>query len=273
MDLRFERKAKMMRRRRALRVAVTVISILLALVIAGVWIIIEYHANEEPAQTDASQPMIEKPEFGEQDVIRLLLILTDVDHERFALVTADPAGTAVRVTAFAPDAPLENGATPRAVYRKSGAAAVAASIAARLQLPSVHYFAMSGQSAVNWFNYLEKGIEITLPQAVHADDSDGVLLRLEAGEQNLTATQTVGLLRYDGWNDPAAGTTVCADIVVSMINRYFRSGRDLSGDFAALCNMTQTDLRIGDFSAARERLEYLAAQNTGMLCSCAPAVC
>ena len=239
--------------------ALAVAVLLLAIALLAGWIVVSYHmdkAKMTPSSTDSGPSVVDS--YTRADTVNLLVMLTDRGQERFTLIQAAPATPALRVMAVPETMDVGDGQTLAQRYRKSGAAAATAAVAETLELPVAHYMALTGENTEKWFNYLENGIPVTLPEAVNTTDENGSILRLNAGEHTVTATQAVGLLRYTGWRDAENNRCFHAQIIAVMLQRYYTPQRRFAADFARLSNLCKTDLRIGDFQDAQAKLEYLA---------------
>lgn len=263
MPLEFRRRRFRMPGKKG-QIILAVVLLLLAAAVTAAWIVVSYQMDKAKQTASADMPDASSEPvtavYTPQDAATVLLMLTDTGHERFTLVQADPAGSALRVAAVPELLAVGEDTTLVGVYRKSGAAAAVEAVQTALELPVRHYIAMTAEQAEEWLNYLENGVAVTLPEAVSFTDDRGIVLRLEAGERNLTATQAVALLRYTGWSDPQTDRLFHAQIVTAMLQRYFTPERRLGTDFAALSNTCRTSLRISDFNLYREKLVYLAGQ-------------
>ncbi len=243
-----------------------VLASILLLIAAGFvvfWVAVRLHQPTAPTESSSDSSSDPSAVHADPDwePTYLLLLLTDEEAPHTVLLRSDPLHASLQATPL-PAAALIDGSTRLdTLYRKEGAAAVTAAVAAALDIPLQHYMALRYDEAESWLNYLENGLTLTLPEPVRSG-----ALWLEAGERSLTATQSVNLLRYTGWNTAGQAETIAADAVTAMLNQYFRATRYLEGDFSALSNLCKTDLRISDFTADKARLTYLTAQNQGALC-------
>lgn len=245
-----------------------VLALLAALVAVAAWIVIRYHEQDPLARETDTSPASDASDNGFTDADRteLMVVIPDAGEERFVLLQSDPAAGAAVSIPIAGDLDLGDGQTPVSLYRKSGILRTVEGITSATAYAPRHYVVLTAANAEKWINHLEGGIPYALPEDVDFTDPTGAIVRLSAGEHNLTATQAVSLLRYTGWHDPATGERLCADLVAAMLNRYLKSGRDLEDDFTVLSNLAKTDLRIGDFRQRRAALTHIAAINTGTLC-------
>lgn len=243
-----------------------VLASILLLIAAGFvvfWVAVRLHQPTAPAESSSvssADPSAVQADPAWEPTY-LLILLTDEEAPRAVLLRSDPLHSSLQATPLSPAAWVSDSSQLDALYRKEGAAAVTAAVAAALDIPLGHYVALRYDEVESWLNYLENGLTLTLPEPVQSG-----ALRLEAGERSLTATQSVNLLRYTGWSTAGQTQTVAADAVTAMLNQYFRAIRYLEGDFSALSNLCKTDLRISDFTADKARLTYLTAQNQGSLC-------
>ena len=225
----------------------------------------EQSRNPEPDESTSSAPPA--AEYTAEDAGNLLIIVRDDSAEHYVLVQADPAEKEMVSVPLPGGLTADGKGSLSATLAKSGPAKATALVETALELPVSHYIQMTGNQVESFLNYLENGVTLTLPQAVEFTDENGAKLQLKAGEHTLNATQAVSLLRYTDWKNKADSQRVAADLVCALLNDYVYEGRYFSGDFATLANLSQTDLRIGDFSAWKEILDYLAANNNGSLCS------
>ena len=268
MPLRFQRKRPFYTKN-APQLALAIVLLLAALAVTVAWVAVSFRDErpENPAESSSpvSDPAAET--YSDADTARLMLILTDHGRERFFLLTAEPVNARVRVSAVPGDTrePTETdkkGQTVTALLRQFGPARATRAAADALGLDIPHYIAMTGDQAESFLNYLEEGPVFTVPERVAFTDINGAVIRLKAGEHHLTATQTVGLLRYKQWSDPALYDRVGTALLTATLNAHWRTDRSLKADFVQISNGAATDLRIGDFTLWRPVAAYLARQNT-----------
>ncbi len=238
-------------------------ALLLAMVLAFCWMLIRHKMDEarNPVSSDdassATQPVV----YTAEDDAHLLLIIDSGDEMQFFLTHASPADNAIRVTAIPDNAIVNDKLTLSALYRKHGSAYIVQQLAAKTNRPLRHYIAISKDNAEKWFARLGNDLTMTLHSDVVMASGNGTQTTLMAGEHALTAPQATALLCQSSLSDE-----LHADVIVSMLRQYLHSGRNLAADFSYLGNMTQTSLRIGDFYSYRDRLTYLAEQNSNGRC-------
>lgn len=265
MSLEF-RKRRFRKPSKSGQLAIAIAAVVVALGIVAAWIAVSFRPQPDPNNTssDTSQGDV----TYENEVARnLLVILTDKGYERFTLVQIAPASQRVSVAAVPPTLIGKNGITLVDTMHKNGYADAVRLASETLELPITHYFALTAEQAESWFNYLESGLTVTLPQAVNFTDERGAVVRLDAGEHNLTATQTVALMRYNGWTDIENTRTFTAQIVAAMINRYATPERRFSSDFSSLSNLCRSSLRISDFNDFLPILKYTVSGGNQPLCN------
>lgn len=242
--------------------ALALLALLAVIAVVCFWVAVRLHQPSAPEEPDADSSSAEGVQADPTwEPAYLLVLITDEEAPRVVLLRSDPYKGAMQATPLPVNARVQEDTLLYALYRKQGAAAVTAALADTLEIPLQHYIAMRYDQVESWLNYLENGLVLTLPEAVQYAS-----LRLEAGEHNLTATQAVHLLQYEGWQDAARAEQIAADALCAMLNQYLTAARYLAGDFAALSNLCRSSLRIGDFTAGKDRLTYLAEQNAGSLC-------
>lgn len=242
--------------------ALALLALLAVIAVVCFWVAVRLHQPSAPEEPDADSSSAEGVQADPSwEPSYLLVLITDEEVPRAVLLRSDPYKGAMQATPLPVNARVQEDTQLYALYRKQGAAAVTAALADTLEIPLQHYMAMRYDQVESWLNYLENGLVLTLPEAVQYAS-----LRLEAGEHNLTATQAVHLLQYEGWQDAARAEQIAADALCAMLNQYLTANRYLAGDFAALSNLCRTSLRIGDFTAGKDRLAHLAEQNAGSLC-------
>jgi hypothetical protein len=241
-------------------------ALLLALALVFFWMMIRHQMDEMQggASSDDSSSNVSSIAYTAEDEAHLLLIVEEEDSARFILVHADPANSAICVTGVPENALAVDGLSLTPLYQKHGAAYVVNQLAAKSGRPLRHYAAVSRSNAEKWFARLGNDLMLTLKGDVVLTDENGAQTTLTAGEHTLSAPQTTALLCH-----PSATEKLRADVIVAMLRQYLQSGRNLSADFSYLANMAQTDLRIGDFTGYRDRLVYLAEQNSSGNCSIA----
>lgn len=248
------------------QLAIALGAVALGLCIAVAWIAISFRPQPNTGDTTSSNgTQSDTASFDTATPTNLLVMLTDEGHERFTLVQISPAEQQIRVAAVPALLADGDGNTLVNTMRKTGLVDAVNLAADTLQLPIKHYIALTAEQAESWFNYLENGIVISLPQSVDFTDDAGAVVRLDEGENNLTATQTVALLRYDGWKDSAVTRQFPTQIVAAMINQHATAQRRYTADFSALSNLCRTSLRIGDFNDYLPALTHTVSTE-GTLC-------
>ncbi len=230
------------------QLAIALGAVVLGLCIATAWVAISFRPQPNVGDASSADAQSEPVSFDDTAPSNLLVMLTDDGYERFTLVQISPADRQVRVAAVPALLADDDGNTLVDTMRKTGIVDAVKLTADVLQMPINHYIALTADKAESWFNYLENGILMTLPQAVDFTDDAGAVIHLDEGEHNLTATQTVALLRYDGWKDAAVTQQFPAQIMAAMINQHATAERRYASDFSTLSNLSRTSLRIGDFN-------------------------
>ncbi len=244
------------------QLAIAIGAVLIGLAIAAAWIAISFRAEPSTDTPSSDGTQSDTAAFDAMEPSNLLVILTDAGYERFTLVQISPADRQVRVAAVPPTLSKED-TTLVSTMRKSGISDAVKLAADVLRIPIKHYIALNAEQAESWFNHLESGIMLTLPQAVDFIDEAGAIVRLDKGEHNLTATQTVALLRYDGWADDDVARQFSAQVLAAMINQYATPQRRYISDFTTIANLGRTSLRYGDVNDYLPALEHTAsADNT-----------
>lgn len=248
------------------QLAVAIAAVLLALCIVAVWITVSFRSQPNP-NADSSDVSTDGPSFENEAARNLLLMLTDEGYERFTLVQINPAAQHVYVAAVPPTLIGDSGSTLVDTMHKKGYADAVRLAADTLEMPISHYIALDADQAEAWFNHLENGLTVTLPQAVDFTDKRGTVVRLDAGEHALTATQIVALMRYDGWEDADTTRFITAQMVAAMINRYATPERRFDIDFSTLSNLSRSSLRISDFNNFLPALKHTVAENDTPSCT------
>lgn len=215
-----------------------------------------------------SRPQDEQPSdpsptvtYTAKDNATMLLILTDKGNEQFMLIQASPANHAVFVAPLPPETTDGSGQMLTDILKKSGPGEATAAAAAATGVPVSRYMALTTEKAEGFLADLGGSLPFTLPEAVQFIDSQGATVGLAAEEHMLSAAQITGLLRYNLWSSTAVGQQVRGNIITALINGYMLPTRSLRGDFAALSNIANTNLRIDDYTAYQGRLTYLANAN------------
>ncbi len=246
---------------RKTQIVLTAVAFVLAVAVLVAWLIISIRLDKakeskENIGEESSYPAATV--YSEDDRMHLLLIFDEVGHEKFTVIIGVPDKPALELIPLSGEQIAPNGLPLDDLYRKTGAVAATEAVAALLNLPLTHYIAMDGEESESWINYLENGINLTLQEAIPRTVINGTVLQLEAGERTLTATQTTALLCYDGWSSPVVANQVHADVIAAMLKKYFNDSRHFGGDFARIANGSQTSLRISDYNAHTETIEFLA---------------
>ncbi len=240
------------------QLAIAIGAVLIGLAIAAAWIAISFRAQPSADTPSSDDTQSDTATFDAMSPSNLLVILTDEGHERFTLVQISPADRQVRVAAVPPTLSKDD-TTLLNTMQKNGISDAVKFAADTLQLPIKHYIALNAEQAESWFNHLESGVMITLPQAVDFTDETGAIVRLDKGEHNLTATQTVALLRYDEWSDDTVSREFSAQVLAAMINQYATPQRRYISDFTTIANLSRTSLRYGDVNDYLPALEHTAS--------------
>ncbi len=239
-------------------------ALLLALALVFCWMMIRHKMDEmqDGASSDDASPNVSTITYTTEDEAHLLLIVEEENTARYILVHADPANSAICVTGVPENAITVDGLSLTPLYQKHGAAYVVNQLAGLTDRPLRHYAAITRANAEKWFARLGNDLMLTLEEDVVLADENSAQTTLTAGEHTLNAPQTTAVLCH-----PAAAEKLRAEVIAAMLRQYLQSGRNLSADFSYLANMAQTDLRIGDFTGYRDRLVYLAEQNSSGSCS------
>ncbi len=234
-------------------------ALLLVLTLVALWGLIRFKLGEmhNGNSSDDSSTSLPEISYTADDKGNLLCIVTDEENDRFFLVQSDPARKSIHLMAIPRMLTIKNEQTLTALYRKNGAASVANALADVLQLSIKHHLTISTDNVEKWATRLDSGLNFSLKNTVTYTDENNAAIPLSAGQHTLTAAQISHLLLNDN-----CGT----DIFVAIINQYMTNAIHLPTEFAALSNLVQTDLRIGDFNDYREILSYLAENNDGALC-------
>lgn len=234
---------------------------LLGVMLVGLlgWLAVRYMGSrpQDEQPSDSSSAVT----YTANDNAVMLLILTDNNNERFMLIQASPVNTAVFVAPLPAETTDGTGQTLTDILKKNGPAKATAAAAAATGVPVSRYMALTTEKAESFLADLGGSLPFTLPETVQFTDSQGASVRLEAGEQALSAAQIAGLLRYNLWSAPAVGQQVHGELLTTLLNQYMLPTRSLRGDFAALSNLASTNLRIDDYTAYHQQLMYLANAN------------
>ncbi|MBQ8684240.1 MAG: hypothetical protein IJ518_06980 [Clostridia bacterium] len=251
---------------RRIKVAVAVAALLLALAVLGAWLTTRYYLSGAANRPESSAPSSTPTEEITAETATTLLILGDAGKEHFLLVQFAPADRQGYVAAVPATLDAGNGQTIAITVQKNGYPRVKQAIQNTLQLPLSHYIAADTKAVEEYMNYLEGGLTFTLPEEVTYTDENGLTTHLSAGQRQLTAGQVGLLLRYEGWSSTPVGHTVVAQLVEAILNQYMTPNHRFDGDFAALSNLVQTDIRIDHYNAYRTALQAMGdANNAGSL--------
>ncbi len=233
-------------------------ALLLAMALAFSWMMFRHQleqARDEASSDDSSDSSVIT--YTDEDAADLLVIVNDDETARFILVHADPKNKAIRVTNLPEDAITTDGLTLTALYQKHGSGYVVSQLAARTGRPLRHYLSISRANTEKWFARLGNDLAVTLKNDIVISNESGTQNTLTAGAHTLNATQATKLILH----------TEGDEIIAAMLRQYLQSKRNLSADFSSLANLSQTSIRIGDFTGYRDKLKYLADQNSEQTCS------
>ncbi len=266
MPMQFYSRRKQRKKRRT-QYALAFIALALVLIVLVSWLATRYHlsgAGQEPDPSASSTPLVDEPVA---DTAATLLILNEEEQEQFILLQASPARQEICAVSIPAILDAGDGRSLADTLQKNGSPRVKEAVAKALELPIAHYISLDAAAVESYMNYLESGLTFSLPETVSYTDEGGLTVRMEAGERQLTANQVRRLLQYDGWKESATAQQVAADLIAAILNQYLLPQRSYGGDFAALANLVQTDIRIDHYNAYRTTLQYLADSNTaGSLC-------
>ena len=235
--------------------------LLIGLIILGAWLFIRFiYTEPSPMDTTPDPSIVDTSELPDDSYC--LIIVEDSVYERFALVKAAPKEGAVSVSTVSPL--LETNEGPLyTLLRKYGPARTSQAVAEQLGLSTLHYMSFSITDVETLFTRLGENLQFTVSEEVTYKDENGATIRLKAEAHKLTPTQIASLLRYTKWENKEHETNLAADITVAAINQCLRSNASLKGYFELLSNASVTDLRIDQFNAYRNGMEYLAQINEG----------
>lgn len=251
-------------RRNQYVLAFTALALVVAILVC--WLIIRYYQSgisDKPAEENSVSSLpVEDP----AQTAATLLILNQSEAERFVLVQFNPADKKAYTIPLPAQLDGGQGATLAEILRKHGSPQAKETAAQVLGLPITHHLTLSVEDVETYLNYLEGGVTYTLPEAATYINDSLVEATIPAGEHHLTANQVGGLLRHDGWSNQTADR-VAAELIAAILNQYMVPEHRFGGDFAALANLAQTDIRIDHYNAYSSTLEQLANSNTaGTLC-------
>ena len=239
--------------------------LLLAIGVMVAWMIIRFHQNTPPTPSENSDTtsQYEDP----LTAVDSSLIIFDIENSpRFVLVQTVPAESTVNVAAIPANITDEQGNNLPVILAKHGSMKVTQVVSAALELPVSHYVTWSTDGVQTFLNELDSGIVLDLPEAVTYTDENGITVRLQAGEQNLTGAQAAAVLCFTAWQNPSLTQTISAQMVAAALNQYLVPDQRLDSYFAALSDTAQTDLRIDNYNSSRRVLSHLSEHNTGALC-------
>ncbi len=247
------------------RSALAIIALILAMTGLAGWLAMRYYlsgAARPPENSEASSTPVEDIPA---ETASSLLILGDPGQERFLLVQFAPADDRISVLPLPATMDDGSGQAITTTLLKNGASRVRAVVEAVLGLPVSHYLHLDTEAVEEYLNYLEGSVTVELPETVKYTDENGGKVQLSNGERLITAGQAGALLRYTGWSKASVGDTVAARLVCGVLNRFMQPDHRFDGDFAALANVAQTDIRINHYNAYTATLVDLASGNTGDL--------
>ena len=235
--------------------------LLIGLIVLGAWLFIRFiYTEPTPADTTPNPSIIDINELP--DPSYCLIVVEDHQHERFALVKSAPKDGVISVTALSPMMETNDGYL-YSLLQKHGPARTAQTVAKQLDLPALHYMAFSIEDVEILFTRLGESLQFTVPEEVTYTDENGATIRLNAESHKLTPTQIASLLRYTKWENNDHEYGLAADITAAVMNQCLRPNKSLKGYFELLSNTSATDLRIDQFNAYRNGIEYLATINAG----------
>lgn len=253
----YKRRFRLPSKRMQYVLSITALLLACALVIS--WMVIRQkaeEARENAASSDDASSAVSTPAYSEADEGYLLLIINSEETSRFMLVHSDPANIKISVTTIDENAVTENDLTLTPLYQKFGAVKVTEALAKAENIPLKHYAAVSESAAQRWFARFEGGITVMVDTPITIPAQEGQeSLDFGAGKQLVNATEATALLTR-------ADDFTAARVITGMLKQYLHGKRYLLTDFSYLANIAQTSLRIGDFTDYRDRLTYLAEQNT-----------
>ncbi len=235
------------------------LALLVVLALVACWAIIRHNLDAmQSSSSDDDDTSLPTIAFTKEDKGNLLCIIADEQDARFYLVQSDPANTAVYILPIPQNLTAVDTKTVLTLYREAGASKTTAAIADMLNLPLKHYLTITPTNAAKWLGRARDGVHLTLTDSITYTDENEQTTVIPSGQLAATASQSAILLHHS--DDTGAL------VLTALINEYMTAKRYLMTDFAELCNrVTQTSLRIDNFTDYRAALSHLAEQNTGEL--------
>lgn len=240
------------------------IGLLLGLAIMISWLTIRMRQstpNEQTENSDPSSMYVESP----TTVGHALLILDTDKRDYFMLIKTDPVKNQILVSNL-PTTMVAEDTTLQKLWQKHGPIRATKAVAETLALPVNHYVQLDETGMVEFLNYFEDGITITLPESIHTRDENGAPIRLSTGKNKLVAQQTAAVIRHTGWKEKQNASKTVTSLVSAIFNQYLLPETSFNGYFSALANTSQTDLRIDHYNSYKDTLAHLATQNAGEIC-------
>ncbi len=206
------------------------------------------------------------------------------DREAFAVMLTDNAGALQTVTLLMmqPDSHVvtaaafpaelllseENG-TLAGCFAESGADSAVQALSDFLGHEISYYGVMTYDGAEQALTALSVQLIYTLSEDVGGQSADGSFsIHLTSGEQALTSEQVSHLLQYTGWHGGRrARATAHAELFAAFCNQMLVRGRNGESDWALLQGSMETNAGESSFAAAEPALSYLAALNSGSVCT------
>ncbi len=242
------------------------LALFLSIGIAVVWLVIQSGSGPSDVTSQPTSSAISETTYTYEDAANLLVILREGSVCHYTLVQANPADRKLYTVPIPGNLAVDNDNSLDAMLASQGPTKCATALSKATDLTINQYVLMDAEEVESYLSHFEKGVALTLPQAIAVVDSNGATLRLDAGQHTLNAGQIASLLCYDQWNEPLYKTDFAAQLLESLLDTYFNAQQNLGYDFSILSNLWLSALRIHHFSAYKSTLQSIAQSNEGDIC-------
>lgn len=209
--------------------------------------------------------------YTPQDARTLLLITEDEgEAQGFVLIRMDPAQSRIRTLSIPRETALDSSQDSKRlfeVYETQKGAGIGTYVEEVTGIAVDFYAVLPYEGMEELLNQAGSGLSFTLPENLRYD-MDGYTIRIDGGEQVLSATQVTDVLRYPAWNGGRQQrAAVQAQIISACINQYFTPATmENDAGYEACVAVADTNLLREPYYQLREPLAYMASRNTGTIC-------
>lgn len=211
---------------------------------------------------DDEQPVVLPQVSGKSNLVN---IITNDDNLLFvSLVQIDMDNVSYKVATLKPETEIE-GVSLFKTYQNGGSENVKNAVESLLSVEFDYFVQMDSDDFADFYDDLGRVNYAVADDIRHKSDNLGVTysVNIKAGEQSLSGTQVVNLVRYYlETNNTSGANDVILNCWQQQINaENYENGERIFADFIAI---TDTNISVRDFSAAGDEFTVLTNESTGV---------